>query len=150
MPIAETAHTDPVTAIRVADAVAPVQAIPPSGSQTSAENRRDTAPDPQPDSDRHAQSAGAAEYARVNARIADIFAALNATAEPVSHKEAEHRILALMPDPVIIIPLPPASADMVERAAQLAQDMAQQAAQARSAQSNLLRGTVDAVLAPAT
>ncbi|MEO8722406.1 MAG: hypothetical protein ABI395_02630 [Sphingobium sp.] len=145
MPITETSPIDPVTATRPTDAIAPVRAIALLDARTSAD-QRGASSNRQSNLDKRERSAGAAEYARINARIADIFADLNATAAPVSHAEAEHRVLALMPDPVVIIPLPPASADMVERAVRLAQDMAEQAAIARAAQSNVNGGIVDEVL----
>lgn len=95
------------------------------------------------------QLASAAEYARVHARIADILAGLRAESAPsapnISATEAD--IVSLLPAPVIIVPLPPASKDMVERAAQLAKAMAENQVHSRAAQAHVKAGTVDQILA---
>lgn len=136
---------EPKIPVRVTEAVPPVQATVASGSQNFTNSGEGA--DAQAGAG-HDHAASAAEYARINARIADIFADLSAAAAtPASHADAQHRVVALMPDPVVIIPLPPASADMVERAVKLAQEMAQRAAMARSAQSNVNPGMVDELLA---
>lgn len=97
------------------------------------------------------QLASAAEYARIHARIANIIANLRAGSGggTISAADGDAQVGALLPEPVIIIPLPPASRDMVERAERLARDMAAQAALTRSAQSHLKPGTVDQILATA-
>ncbi|WP_070157844.1 hypothetical protein [Sphingobium phenoxybenzoativorans] len=97
------------------------------------------------------QLASAAEYARVHASIADILAGLRAgqSSNTQSNAEAESAITALLPQPVIIVPLPPASKEMVERAVMLAKAMADQAQVTRSAQAHLKPGTVDQILATA-
>jgi hypothetical protein len=96
------------------------------------------------------QLASAAEYARVHASIADILAGMRAgpsTNTPTA--DAESAITALLPQPVIIIPLPPASKEMVERAEMLAKAMADLAVQTRAAQAHLKPGTVDQILSTA-
>ncbi|QUT05812.1 hypothetical protein KFK14_23235 [Sphingobium phenoxybenzoativorans] len=97
------------------------------------------------------QLASAAEYARVHASIADILAGLRAgqSSNTQTNDEAESAITALLPQPVIIVPLPPASKEMVERAVMLAKAMADQAQVTRSAQAHLKPGTVDQILATA-
>jgi hypothetical protein len=94
-----------------------------------------------------AQLASAAEYARVHARIADILANLRAGAPKASTADSEAEIVSLLPEPVIIVPLPPASREMVEYAEMLAREMASRAVVARSAQAHIQSGTADQVLA---
>ncbi|CAN5448469.1 hypothetical protein BH10PSE12_BH10PSE12_24160 [soil metagenome] len=97
------------------------------------------------------QLASAAEYARVHASIADILANIRSVGAPATSQapDPEEALLSLLPAPVIIIPLPPASKDMVERAEMMAKDMADQAALTRSAQAHVKPGTVDQILASA-
>jgi len=96
-----------------------------------------------------AQLASAAEYARIHAQIAETIAQIRSDGQSssTSAAEAEAQLVSLLPAPVIIIPLPPASKDMVERAAMLAKEMAAQAAITRSAQAHVKPGTVDQILA---
>ncbi len=90
--------------------------------------------------------ASAAEYARVHAQIADILAHMRADAD-VSAESAASDIQSMMPVPVIIVPLPPASKEAVESAAHLARKIADQARYAHGAQAaQLRRGTVDQIL----
>lgn len=97
------------------------------------------------------QLASAAEYARVHARIADIMANLrtSAGADTQSTSSAEQALVSLLPAPIVIVPLPPASKDMVEHAAAVAKQVAEQAALSRSAQARVKPGTVDQILATA-
>lgn len=94
------------------------------------------------------QMASAAEYVNVHARIASILAGLRAgsSSASLSIDGAASAIQALIPTPIIIVPLPPASKEQVEHAALLARRMVDQAAQAQAAQSHLRVGTVDAAL----
>tara|TARA_R110000782_G_scaffold78276_5_gene155178 strand:- start:60161 stop:60610 length:450 start_codon:yes stop_codon:yes gene_type:complete len=98
---------------------------------------------------RREHMASASDYARVQARIADILAHMDASAaEPeAALSNAETRLAMLRPDPTIVIPMPPASKEVIERAVDLARAMAQQAAITRSAQANVAQGTVDQLLA---
>lgn len=89
--------------------------------------------------------AGAAEYARIHARIADILAGMRMDAD-VTPENAASQIQSMMPTPIIIVPLPPASREAVESAVQLAQRIAEQAHYARAAQAHMQRGTVDQIL----
>lgn len=96
-----------------------------------------------------AQLASAAEYARIHAQIAETIAQIRSEAQSsaMSAAETEARLVSFLPAPVVIIPLPPANKDMVERAAMLAKEMAAQVAITRSAQAHLKPGTVDQILA---
>lgn len=146
MPNIDAIKNEAVSPVRAPGPIAPVQGA--SGSAGAAATRQEA--DGQQGGNAHDQAASAAEYVRANARIADILADLSASAaEPTSLSTAEHRVVALLPEPVVIIPLPPASADMVQRAIQVAQEMAAQAAQSRRAQANVSMGAVNEVLAHA-
>lgn len=95
------------------------------------------------------QLASAAEYARVHARIADIIADLRSGKAGQSEnavQASEAAITAMLPSPIVIIPLPPASRDMVEHAVRVAKDVADQAAYAHAAQAHLKTGAVDQIV----
>lgn len=130
-----------------ADRAAPVRAVPAvmaaeratggsasgdsGGAENGAQARRD-------------HMASASDYARVQARIADILADVDAaTSEPAAARnEAADRLEAIKALPVVIVPMPPASVEQIERAVALARDMAEKASLARSAQANVQPGTV--------
>ena len=141
-------------ATRAPSAVMSVQSVEANGQRPDLAPRPATQPqaaakasaaiDPQPDE----QMASAAEYVNVHARIADILADLRAgsSGASMSVDGAASAIQALMPAPIIIVPLPPASKEQVEQVALLARRMVDQAAQANAAQAHLRVGTVDAAL----
>ncbi|MET0249904.1 MAG: hypothetical protein ABW164_09260 [Sphingobium sp.] len=88
----------------------------------------------------------AADYARVRARIADILADLRAQGRASDLTQAQGAIDAMLPQPLLLVPLPPASKDAVEFAAGLARKIAEQASHALAAQAHLPRGGVDGLL----
>lgn len=94
--------------------------------------------------------ASAAEYAKVHARIADILADLRSGHTATSVDAAAESIQSLMPVPIILVPLPPASKEAVEHAALLAKRMADQAVYARAAHAPVSRGTVNQIASAAT
>ncbi len=79
-----------------------------------------------------------ADYARIKANIADVLARImpSKIRGIELSKTAERAIVALMPDPVVVLPLPPADPMIVAFVAQVAQSMARQTAQTRAAQAN--------------
>ena|GEM_PF-5626517 len=83
------------------------------------------------------RSTAAADYARIHAEIADVLAGLQQSPanRPNTTDDADRAILALMPNPVVMLPQPPTDAQMVAFVAQVAQSMARQAAQTRAAQA---------------
>lgn len=89
--------------------------------------------------------ASAAEYAKVHARIADILADMR-SATPPSVDGAASAIESMLPQPIILVPLPPASREAVEHAAALAKRIAQQAGHAHAAQAHVRRGTADQIV----
>ncbi|HEX7857503.1 MAG TPA: hypothetical protein VF503_27800 [Sphingobium sp.] len=91
-----------------------------------------------------------ADYARVNRDIASVVDNLDtwpAKGNAASVAQAESAILSLLPAPSVVLPLPPASADMVQFVAQVAQSIQRQAAQTRAALSGVAPVTVDAAIA---
>lgn len=93
--------------------------------------------------------ASAAEYAKVHARIADILADLRSETTTADVDDAARSIQSLMPVPIIIVPLPPASKEAVEHAALLAKRMADQAVYARASHAHVSRSTVDQIVSTA-
>jgi hypothetical protein len=92
--------------------------------------------------------ASAAEYAKVHARIANIMASIRASAPaPTSTSQTDDAVSSLLPARVVIVPLPPASKDMVERAEEVARQIADRAAQSVAAQAHVKPGTVDQMMA---
>ncbi|WP_336959612.1 hypothetical protein [Sphingobium aquiterrae] len=135
----------PVAAV---SAVQPIgQAVPETPVQREGAKAPATAADFSALSEE--QLASAAEYARVHARIAELLADLrsSSSSQAVSADATEGAIVALMPPPVFLVPLPPANRHMVERVAQLAKDMAAQATTSHVAQAHVKPGTVDQILA---
>jgi hypothetical protein len=89
-------------------------------------------------------------YAEVHARIITVLADLQAQSAPdraASLAAAEGSLLSLMPQPTVVVPLPPANREMVEFVAQVTQSIARQAAQTRAAQSGVSPAMVDAAVA---
>ena len=94
------------------------------------------------------RSAAVASYARLQADIADVVARLEPPrATSVDTGEAEQQLLALMPQPVVVLPMPPTDQKMIEFVAQVAQSLASQAAMARAAQAGVSPATVEAAAA---
>lgn len=92
------------------------------------------------------RSAAAASYAKIQAEIADVLADLKPSsvgAETATNR-ADRAIMALMPNPVVMLPLPPTDEQMVAFVAQVAQTMARQAAQAHAAQASVTPIMVEA------
>jgi hypothetical protein len=93
------------------------------------------------------RSAAAASYAKIQAEIANVLADLkpssSAGAETATNR-ADRAIMALMPNPVVMLPLPPTDEQMVAFVAQVAQTMARQAAQAHAAQASVTPIMVEA------
>lgn len=93
------------------------------------------------------QSAGMSEFVRANAEIRNILASVSNATRSVN--DAQGDIEAMTRNPVVIIPMPPASADMIERAVATARDMAKHAALTRGAHAPISAGIVDQVLGAA-
>lgn len=134
-----TRATSPVAAIRAAGA---------KGSDLDNAPRRGFNRDNAPitvDED----LAGAAEYAQMQARIADILAELRDRSDGANAAVADAAIRSLMPVPVVIIPPAPADKSELELAVGLAERITQQRAQAIAAHAVVRPGTVEGMLASA-
>ncbi|MFZ2997965.1 hypothetical protein [Sphingobium sp.] len=133
-------------------AAAPVQAVQPvSASAGTAMPDRDPSPSraiaPSFDTaDIDGDVASAAEYVKIHAEISSILADLNTNGGSTSVSGAADAIQSLIPTPIILVPLPPASKDAVEHAAVIAKRMVEQAVFAQAAQAPLRRGTVEQVM----
>ena len=128
-------------------ALSPVQAVPPASlgrSGREAPGARGAAS--QVDlASIDEDVASVAEYAKVHVEIADILADLRSATNPPSVEAAAGAIQALMPVPIILVPLPPASKEAVEHAADVARRIVARAAHAHAGQAHLQRATVEQV-----
>jgi hypothetical protein len=107
-----------------------------------------TEADAQYDPQLREKSAVAANYAKLRADIADVVARLDPP-RPSGAREAlaaNEAIMSLMPQPVVMLPMPPTNQHMVEFVAQVAQSVAGQAAMARAAQARVSPALVDAAV----
>lgn len=129
---------------------APVQAVQPVSAngpldisdRNAGQNRE------QPDQVRLDDDlASIAEYVEVHARIADILAGLERGGGSVD--DAAAAIQQMIPRPIILVPLPPASKEAVEHAAVVARRVVERASYAHAAQAHVARGTVEQVAASA-
>lgn len=84
------------------------------------------------------RSTAAADYAKIQADIADVLARIEPpVADPVETAgAAERAIVALIPNPVVVLPLPPTDPQIMAFVAQVAQSVAERTVQARAAQAN--------------
>lgn len=129
---------------RTPSAVPPVQAIAAQqGANRHAGKRQKGDPKSTLSED---DLASAAEYAKVHARVADILAELRSASAAPTVEAAEADIQSLLPAPMILVPLPPASKEVIESAVTLGKRIAEQASYAHAAQAHLRRGTVDQLL----
>jgi hypothetical protein len=90
--------------------------------------------------------ASSAEYARVHARIADILASLHGQTGATSVEGAAAEIQSMIPQPQVMVPLPPASKEAVESAIRIAKRIAEQGAHAQVAQANVPRALADQIV----
>lgn len=140
-----------------ADRVSPRATSPVSAIQPVSANQRPVMSDGQGSGRQHPSGnpatsgsdddlASAAEYAKMHARVADILADLRAEGGETSVEAADAAIQTMLPAPIILVPLPPASKEAVESAVMLGKRIAQQASHAHAAQAHLKRGAVDQIL----
>ncbi|KQM98511.1 hypothetical protein ASE85_11695 [Sphingobium sp. Leaf26] len=87
--------------------------------------------------------ASVAEYVEVHARVADILADLQSGVGSVD--DAAGAIQAMIPRPMVLVPLPPASKEAVEHAAVLAKRIVERASYSHAAHAQISRGTVEQV-----
>lgn len=94
-----------------------------------------------------AQLSSAAEVADAQAKIAALLSEAEGLANAAIDFDAlDAKIATLLPRPTIIVPLPPASRDVVERAIEIAEAIRSSAILAIAAQGNLERDAAEALL----
>ena len=144
VPRIEMTTVDRITPARAATAIAAVQQpSSPAGSAGGANVDADSG-----EQARREHMASASDYARVQARIADILADVDAAMpDPTQARSTAADRLESLRQPMIVIPMPPASIEVIERAVEVARSMVEKAALAHTAQSNVHAGTVDSILA---
>ncbi|WP_184079193.1 hypothetical protein [Sphingobium subterraneum] len=127
--------------------VAPVVSVQAGGA--SAQSGQDLDTEARNEQARQEHMASASDYAKVQARVADILSRLNADKVPSAEsvERADAQIGSMIPPPVVVVPLFPASREMIEHALAVAHDIAEQAMLAQAAQANVNVGTVEQVLA---
>lgn len=145
-PRTDAMAVDRTPPVRVVPAVAPAQA---SGAAAGSAGDAGVGADGGEEA-RREHMASAADYARVQARIAEIFSKMDDGASADALTTADAGIESLLPRPAVIIPLLPATTESIERALRLARDMASQAELMRAAQANVSAGTVVQVMAGAS
>ncbi|MDO7834070.1 hypothetical protein Q4610_03340 [Sphingobium sp. HBC34] len=91
--------------------------------------------------------ASVAEYVEVHTRIAEILAKLDAGATSVA--DAASAVQAMIPRPIVLVPLPPASKEAVEHAEAVARRIVEKASWGHAAQAHLTRATVEQIAASA-
>lgn len=90
-----------------------------------------------------------ASYAKLQAQIANVVARLDPPRQTGGQSlaaSADQALMSLMPQPVILLPMPPTDQHMIDFIAQVAQSLAQQAAMARAAQAHVSPAVVDTLL----
>lgn len=94
------------------------------------------------------QLSTASEVAQAQAKVAALLSELSIVSDVALSMDAlEGQIAALLPHPTVIVPLPPADRDAVERAIQIAESIRASAMLALSAQANVEPGVAEGVLA---
>ena len=135
------------TAEMASHAVKEAQASGQTPSRQEGKAARSVNPAGDPDIDQ--QLSSAAEVAEAQAKIAALLSELDGLTEAASIDSVtlEAQIAALLPRPTIIVPMPPASRDVVERAVQIAESIRASAVLAVAAQANVENGMAEGVLA---
>lgn len=136
---------------RAPSAISAVQPVSPSGTVRQYGGRAARAPHPAKDDDAPSldgATASSAEYAKVHARVADILAELGSQSGAITVDGAAKEIQSMLPEPIVLVPLPPASKEAVESSIRIAKRIAEQASFAHAAQANIQRAVVDQMFAP--
>ncbi|MGC4250260.1 MAG: hypothetical protein QM605_02015 [Sphingobium sp.] len=134
-------------AVSAVSAIQPVAVKPDDGDAAASRGRAPLLP-PADMAAVDEEVASAAEYARIHAEIAGIMADVRGNAQ-ATVEAAASEIQSMLPTPIVIVPLPPASKEAVESTVLLARRMAEQSRYAHAAQAHMKRGTVDQILSMA-
>jgi hypothetical protein len=133
---------DPISVERIAPVRALAASAPVRAQESEPLERADT------QSSTRIENAGVLDYARANARITEILASIGAsTSSTSSLSNSQNALESLLRTPTVIIPMPPASVDMVQQAVYLAKRLAQQADLALRAQANVTPAMADQFVA---
>lgn len=134
-------RTDQVTAPAAPTPVPPaaVRAVPPAAAADGA-GHQSAGQDGE-----EAQLSSAAEYARAHRKISDLLAELRNSESSLG--ETDVAIGALLPQPIVLVPQPPASREQMEHAVAVAKALREDALLARQAQANVHGGIAEAVIA---
>ncbi|SEJ76496.1 hypothetical protein SAMN05518849_11344 [Sphingobium sp. AP50] len=129
----------------VVRASAPAQAVQPvtASRASNAPNADSRAAAEQNVADVDQDLASIAEYVEVHARIADILSGLNAGSTGVT--DAANAIQTMIPKPIVIVPLLPASKEAVEHAEAVAKRIVERASYSHAAQAHVSRAMVDQI-----
>ncbi len=132
------------TVLRASSPVSPVSSVAASRTKDAlAQEKRSGTPQPDLTRSNQEELASLAEYVEVHARIAEILADLDAGATDVL--QAQDAVQAMIPKPMVLVPLPPASKEAVEHAADVARRIVERAAHAHVGQAHLKRATVEQI-----
>jgi hypothetical protein len=132
----------------VVRSLAPAQAVQPVAASRASDGPdvRARAPAPRAEkADIDQDLASVAEYVEVHARIAEILSDLGRGA--ISVDDAAGAVQGMIPKPIVIVPLPPASREAVEHAAAVAKRIVERAAYAHASQAHLSRQAVEQIAA---
>ncbi len=126
------AHERGLTGVRSIVAAAPAESQAESNAQRDAQLQE--------------RSEAVASYTRLQADIANVVAQLDPPRPNGGElaAQADQALIALMPQPTVVLPLPPTDKDMIEFVARVAQSVASQAAMARAAQARVSPALADA------
>lgn len=132
----------------VVRAAAPSQSVRPvaeSRSNMNADSGARTAVRPPDAAQVDVELASTTQYAEVHARVSQILADLNKGILGVD--AAAGAIQTMIPRPMVIVPLPPASREAVQHAEAVAKRIVAQASHAHAAQGRVSRSAVEQVTA---
>ena len=130
--------------VRASSPVPAIQSV--SARRTNdamAQEKRSALPQPDVAGSSQEELASLAEYVEVHVRIAEILADLDAGSTDLAR--AQDAVQAMIPKPMVLVPLPPASKEAVEHAADVARRIVARAAHAHAGQAHLQRATVEQV-----
>lgn len=133
------------SAVSAVERVSPVRPVTTTQQTTSRSETGDGTAAPAALSDTTARTF--ADYAKVNRDIASVVDSLGPPPASTDTTQAENMVLSLLPQPSVVLPLPPADQDTVAFVAQVAQSIQRQAALTRAAMSGVTPVVVDAAIA---
>ena len=131
--------------VRAAAPTQSVKPVAPSRSDVNADSSPRAAVPPRDPSAIDPELASTIQYAEVHARVSEILADLAKGMLGVD--AAAGAIQTMIPRPMVIVPLPPASREAVQPAEAVAKRIVEQASYAHAAHARLARGAVEQIAA---